>query len=440
LIRKLAYSLGAIATSLSYQTFSTYIIFFYVDVLKLPIQMAGIAMLIYAGWNAINDPLAGYLSDITRSRFGRRIPYIALGGIPLGLVFFLLWIPPFTGMGQELSLFIYFLSMICLFDAFYSVAAINWTALYPEMFSSIEERTQVNSFRQTFVMIGLLAGVSLPPMIYNYLGWSKLGMIFGAVISLAMIIALLGSREKNQFSADPPLAPWKALKATLTRRSFLLFSAANFFVQVTFITVLATIPFYAKYVLGAGPLLITQLLLTGMLAAIGALFVWRRITVKIGLKTSFLIIALLQIGFFLLLLFAGTLALVFLATLLIGTGIAGFNLLSDIFVSDIVDEDETITGTRREGVFFGIGAFINRFAIMLETFAMSTVFILSGYSPYVHSQSSFFQSGLKFLIAGLPIVALMAAFAIMWFYPLAGDELARMRGRLAEIHQQKGVR
>src|SRR3989338_3166826 len=162
MFKKLAYSFGAVATALSYQAFSTYIIFFYVDSMKLPPYLAGIGMLIYAVWNAVNDPIAGFISDHTRTRWGRRIPYIALGIIPFGLVYFLLWIPPFGAIDQVFWLFLYFTVFICLFDGFYTVTVLNWASLYPEMFSSLKERAEVNAFRQTFGMIGLLLGVALP--------------------------------------------------------------------------------------------------------------------------------------------------------------------------------------------------------------------------------------------------------------------------------------
>ena len=137
---KFAYSFGAVATALSYQAFSTYIIFFYVDVVKLPPYLAAIAMMIYAVWNAINDPLAGYISDHTRSKWGRRIPYIAFGAIPFGLVYFLLWTPPFWDFTQVTLLFFYFLVFICLFDGFYTFTVLNWASLFPEMFSGLKER------------------------------------------------------------------------------------------------------------------------------------------------------------------------------------------------------------------------------------------------------------------------------------------------------------
>ena len=225
MIKKLAYSFGAVATALSYQSFSTYIIFFYVDIMKLPVYLAGIAMLIYAVWNGLNDPLAGYLSDITRTRWGRRIPYLAAGAIPFGIIFFLLWVPPFGRIDQVSLLFLYFLFMICLFDGFYTVTILNWASLFPEMYPSLPERTQVNAYRQSFGMLGLLIGIALPPLIYGAWGWGWMGACFGALISVALLIALWGSHERKEFSRDRALPLFPAFKATFKNRSFMTFAS-----------------------------------------------------------------------------------------------------------------------------------------------------------------------------------------------------------------------
>lgn len=439
MINKLAYSFGAVATALSYQAFSTYIIFFYVDVMKLPVRLAGIGMLIYAAWNAVNDPIAGFISDNTRTRRGRRIPYLAFGAIPFGIVYFLLWIPPFSGLYQSFSLFLYFTFFICLFDGFYTLTVLNWAALYPEMFPSLRERAEVNSYRQSFGMFGLLIGIALPPLIYGSLGWGIMGAAFGALITLSLLIAIRGSSEKKEFIPDRPLGLLPALKATLNNRSFLSFAFANLFVQYTFTLLLATVPFFAKYILKANPQEITSILAAAFLTAIPMLFVWRFLTVKFGAKKCFMASMLVLALFLIPLFFIKSFGLVLLTSALIGIGLAGFILISDVIISDVIDEDEMNTGTRREGMFFGMNAFITRFAIGLEAFSMSAVFILSGYNPYVFTQTHGFEGGLRLLIAGLPIIALAFGFAIMFLYPLAGKRLEEMRSKLKELHEKKGV-
>src|SRR5512136_1476635 len=94
--RMVAYSAGALGFVLCYQCFSTYAEFFYIDVLKVPASWIGVAMAVYGIWNAINDPLAGQISDRTRSRWGRRLPYLIFGSVPLVLCFILVWVPPYA--------------------------------------------------------------------------------------------------------------------------------------------------------------------------------------------------------------------------------------------------------------------------------------------------------------------------------------------------------
>jgi GPH family glycoside/pentoside/hexuronide:cation symporter len=439
LIKKLAYSIGAVATALSYQAFSTYIIFFYVDVMKLPAFLAGVAMVFYAVWNAVNDPLAGYLSDRTRTRWGRRIPWIAGGAVPFGIVYYLLWVPPFQGVEQPFLLFLYFLFIICLFDGLYSFTILNWSSLYPEMYPGLEERAQVNSFRQSFGMIGLVIGISLPPLIYGRFGWPWMGALFGSITAAALLITLFGSFEKKQFSQDEPLGLKAALKATFKNRSFLSFVFANLLVQYTFTIILATIPFFAKYILGSGPLQTSAILAAAFLTAIPMLFVWRMLTVKFGAKYCFMASMLVLAMALVPLLFAKLFIAVLITAAFIGSGLAGFILVADLIISDIIDEDEVATGTRREGMFFGMSAFVARFAIALEAASMSSIFLLSGYNPFVFTQTGAFNSGLRLLIAGLPILAMALAFVIMLLYPLAGKKLEGMRVRLAEMHTRKGV-
>jgi glycoside/pentoside/hexuronide:cation symporter, GPH family len=439
LLRKLAYSAGGLAQALSFQIFSTYVIFFYVDVMKLSPYLAGIGVMIYGVWNAVNDPLFGFLSDRTRSRWGRRVPYIAAAALPLGLVYFLLWVPPFRGLDQATLLFVYFVVMICLFDGFYSMAVVNWLALFPEMFPGIKERAQVNSYRQVFAMLGLLCGVLIPPLIYNSLGWGWMGAIFGLIVALALLIALWGSHERHGYDADRPLPFWPALKATLRNGSFLTFVSANLFIQYAFITILAAMPFFAKYVLKVGPEWTALILAAAFLTMIPMFFVWRRLTVRFGEKQCLLAaMALLAAALAPLFYVSDPLSVLALAVL-IGAALAGFLQIIDILIADIIDEDETRTGVRREGAFFGMNAFLCRFAIGLEALSMSGVFILTGYNPYIYTQPREFQFGLRCLLAGLPIVALVLAMVIFIFYPLAGRKLDELRARMAEMHRKKGV-
>ncbi|TMQ51693.1 MAG: MFS transporter, partial [Candidatus Eisenbacteria bacterium] len=139
--QKILYASGSLGVALSYQAFGTYIQFLYIDILGLKASLVGVGWSLYGIWNALNDPLAGYFSDRTRSRWGRRTPWIAGAFIPLGLFFYLLWVPPAPLLRSgRTPLFVWFMAMILVFDLLWTIVVMNWSALFPEMIPEPRER------------------------------------------------------------------------------------------------------------------------------------------------------------------------------------------------------------------------------------------------------------------------------------------------------------
>jgi len=375
-------------------------------------------MLIYGVWNAINDPIAGFISDSTKTRWGRRIPYILFGAIPFGVVYFLLWISPYDSSNMT-ALFFYFLVIICLFDGLYTVVVLNWASLYPEMYPSLKERTQVNSYRQTFGMIGLVIGIALPPLIYGAIGWPRMGAIFGAIITIAFLIALIGSRENLKYSSEKPLPLPKAISATFGNFPFITFVSSNLLIQYAFTMVLAVIPFYAKYVLEAGATETSLILLSAFVVAMPMMFVWRALAARFGAKACYMAAILEFIAALIPFLLIHGIGAAVVSSALLGVGLAGIILLSDVLISDVIDYDRTKTAVRREGMYFGVNAFVCRFAIAMEAASIGFVFNFTRYNPVIFTQTKAFLLGVRILVAGLPIIALALAFGIMIYYPLS---------------------
>jgi len=375
-------------------------------------------MLIYGVWNAVNDPIAGFISDSTKTKWGRRIPYIFFGAVPFGIAYFLLWASPFSSSNMT-ALFLYFLFTICLFDGFYTVVVLNWASLFPEMYPSLAERAQVNSYRQTFGMLGLVIGVALPPLIYITIGWAKMGAVFGAIITTAFLVALAGSKENLKYSSEKPLPLIKSISATFRNFSFITFVSSNLLIQYAFTMVLAIIPFYAKYVLDLGAIETSLILAAALLIAIPMMFVWRTVSIKFGAKASYMSSIMIFLIALIPFLFISGFSAAVISSGFLGIGLAGIILLSDVLISDVIDHDWTKTGVRREGMYFGVNAFVCRFAIALEAASIGLVFSLTKYNPIIFTQTKAFLLGLRILVAGLPIVALAIAFGIMVFYPLS---------------------
>ncbi|MBU0502283.1 MAG: MFS transporter, partial [Candidatus Margulisbacteria bacterium] len=213
----------------------------------------------------------------------------------------------------------------------------------------------------------------------------------------------------------------------------------NLFVQYSFTLILATIPFFMKYLLDEPAHSTAAVLAVAFLAAIPMLYVWQQIVIRFSAKKSFML-AMVVLAFSLLpLFFVQTFAGALFTAFLLGIGLSGFIEIVDLVISDVIDEDETKTGTRREGMYFGANAFITRFAIGLEAISMGLVFVWTGYNPYIFTQTPEFLIGLRALIAGLPLIAILLALLIISFYPLFGQGLKEMKTELKKIHLKKGV-
>lgn len=440
-LKMIAYSAGSLGTALLMQAFNAKIRYYYIDILRLPHTWVGLAMTIYAVWNAINDPLAGQLSDRTRTHWGRRIPYILFGTLPLMLCFVALWVPPFrVDAGQAMLLFVYFLLIINLFDTLWTVVVLNWTALFPEMLPDLKERAEVSAWRQVFSLIGLVIGVALFPMVQEMLGWGWTGVIFALIGGASLFVSLLGSFEHPEFSREESLGFFVALRETFRNRSFRYFLALNLFIQFVFELLLSTLPFYREYVLRVGAMEETYLLGTVFLVSFPMLFLWNAITQRIGSRQALIISCLFFAVAVLPLLFVASLVPAIIVMAFAGVGLAGLLMLTDLLLADIVDEDELVTGVRREGMFFGINGFIIRFGIAMTSGIQTLVWGLTGYDPNLDIQMPAAVLGLRLLMSAVPVLAMALAIALTWLYPLHGERLMQVKAEVETLHTEKATR
>jgi GPH family glycoside/pentoside/hexuronide:cation symporter len=455
------YASGSLSVALSYQAFATYIQFLYIDIFGLRAAWVGVIWSIYGIWNAINDPLAGYWSDRTRTPWGRRIPWIAALFLPLSVVFYFLWAPPQNLVdGPARALLTYFLIIVLAFDLLWTIVVMNWTSLFPEMIPDERQRASVSGWRQVFSLFGLLVGVGLPPVLAgaDWSGRESMALLLAAVTAVFFGLSLLGSRERRAFQHDEPLSLRQALRATVRNRNFLYFLAANLAIQFIFMMLTATVPFYAKYVLKIqGPLTIAFLNVTldagtqtslftaaAFLTALPAMGLWTAVAQRWGAWRALRISCVTSAAILLLLFFPTDFYSGLLVTAIFGLSFAGLLMLTDLLIADVVDADELKTGTRREGMFFGMNGFVIRFAFTIQGIITGTVLTMTGYiaasdAVLFPEQPPAALFGIRLMIGGIPAVASMLAFLILAGYRLHGPELDTMRENVAALHAQKGA-
>jgi GPH family glycoside/pentoside/hexuronide:cation symporter len=449
--RRLLYATGSLGVALSYQAFGTYIQFLYIDILGLKASLVGVGWSLYGIWNAVNDPLAGHWSDRTRTRWGRRTPWIAAGFIPLGLFFYLLWTPPSPLLrGGPMPLFAWFMGAVLIFDLLWTIVVMNWSALFPEMIPEPRERTGVSAWRQFFSVLGLLVGVALPPILVGA-DWSDRGsmaLLLATTTSLAFGLALLGIREPPATRASEPLALGPALRASWRSVPFRWFLVANLHKEFIYSLLTASVPFWAKYVLliqapvvalGVPLAPETQnalLLASAFVMALPALPVWaavaRRFGARRGWQVAQLLFGVSMLGVFLARDFFQGMAAMSVA----GLALAGLLVFPDLLISDVIDEDETVTGRRREGIYFGLNGFVIRFAFSMQGLSTGILLHVTGYVsssaerlyPIQPAPALF---GIRALVALLPILASLVVIAALQGYPIHGDRERALRQALA---------
>ncbi len=453
---RLLYAAGSLGVALSYQAFSAYIQFLYIDTLGVRAAWIGLVWALYGLWNAVNDPLVGYWSDRTRTRWGRRVPWIAGSLLPLLVTFYLLWLPGGGTDWSELTLLFYFLLIVLLFDFFWTVYVMNWTALFPEMAQGESQRAGVSALREVFSIFGLLVGVALPPLLAGA-DWSNRGSmaaLLTAVTLVSLILGLLGSRERPEFAAAPSPGFGESVRLTLRNRNFVIFLAANLLIQYVFLAMASSIPFYAKYVLKIqGPTTIggltldadlqnSLLLAAAFLAALPAMAVWWALARRYGAWPALRAAALLAAATALFFFFPQTFAVGILGTAAFGLSLAGLLMLTNPLLADITDEDEVLHGARREGMFFGMNGLIIRLAFVIQGILTAVIFTLTGYvnpsaGVLYPAQPDTALFGMRLLTGGIPAIALVLAFLLLGGYTLHGARAAQVRAAAEALQATK---
>lgn len=451
--RKVVYASGSLGVALSYQAVGTYIQFLYIDILGLKASLVGLGWSLYGIWNAVNDPLAGHLSDRTRTRWGRRTPWIAGACVPLGLFFYLLWVPPTPLVrGGPMPLFAYFMAVVLIFDLLWTLVVMNWAAVFPEMIPEPHERAGVSGWRQLFSVLGLLVGVALPPVLVgaDWSGRGSMALLLATLTTAAFGMALLGIREPRAAAPVQALGLGPSLLASWRSRPFRWFLVANLNKELIFCLLTASVPFWAKYVLLiqapvavmglalAAGLQNALLLGAAFIMALPALPAWTALARRSGARRCWQLaqvaFALAMIGVFLARDFFEGVAAMSLA----GLALAGLLVTPDLLIADVIDEDETVTGRRREGMYFGLNGLVIRLAFTLQGLATGAILHATRYVPSTPEelypdQPPAARFGIRALIALLPMVASAVVILALQRYPLHGERYRRMRESLEGV-------
>jgi len=406
----IAFGLGSFGLESLYKVFVGFYLFYYIDELGLAVAMAAIINIVYAIWDAVNDPIVGFLSDNTRTRWGRRRPWL-LTGLPfyVGLLVLVYAVPkPFL---QGNALFWYALLVFFLFEGAFTIMSVNYAALFPELFQGLRERARASSSYQGLSMLGELVGFSVPPFIYAKFGFIPMAIGFATVAGIAMFVGIIRNKEDPK-ALNPPRLNLKAgFGEVLNDRPFLLFTIAfTFLMVVTMVYTLAT-PFWVKYTLGASPQTTSLIFATVFVVAILSVSTWGRFVRILGIKRSWLwsvgvmAVSAIIVGV------ASNLTLGVIGAAVAGAGLGGIKVCREMIMANFVDRSLAQTGHRREGVYYSLLRVVGKLSKILESLALFLLGILFGYvsgeNPGPHPENAF-----RFLMSVFPFIFALIALII----------------------------
>jgi glycoside/pentoside/hexuronide:cation symporter, GPH family len=427
------YAVSMLGMQIPAQVVGVSLLYFYTDVKRLPPQWSATALTLYAFYNAINNPLIGYYSDRTQTRWGRRLPYLWFATLPWMVVFALLWLAPFNGNEQPVALLIYMVVGIVLYDGLATLVSTAYYSLLPEMFASYAERTDVAVRMNIFLTIALLMGVALPPILAQRLGWGIMGVIFAGIAAVAGYIGYRGMFERGRPAVADDFSFFAAFKATFVNRSFLPMTVAQTMRFVTTNALSTGMIFYIKYSIGAEPGQTSIILGTAFMVAALMLYPWRifianrfepRTTALLGYSAT----ALAVLPLWLVKSLPGAIA----AAALIGVAFAGIFLMDNVLISDVIDEDEVKTGQRREGMYFGLNGLVVTLSAAIVSVVFGLIAPAYGYDTRLEVQPESVDTGFRLFMTGLPFAGCTLAFLALLTYPLHGKRLAEVKAQLAQ--------
>ncbi len=428
---RILYSLTSLGVATPAEAISGIIAFYIVDVMNLPATWFATFWFFYTIYNAFNNPALGYLSDRTRSRWGRRIPYVLFGGLPYAVAFALLFTAPFDGKDNPVGLLVYFGIAIIAWEGIYTAIATGYYGLLPEMFPSYRERTDVAAKMNIFQTVALVLGAALPPLLAEILGWPGMATVLAVISVIAIYAGYPALFERTDLKKDTSFPFSAALKATFLNRSYL--TAAGAQAMRFFATGLLQtgILFYLKYSLKVDESLATVILGIAFLVAMVSLYPWRNwVANKLDSRRTLMIANAVMILGIVPMGFSPNIIFTYITAVIVGIGLGGLVLIGDVIMTEVVDEDEVKTGHQRAGMYFGMSGFL----ITLSGLLVSTVFGLMmpafGYDTLLDVQPASVELGFRLFLTIPTSIGFLLAIFLLWLYPLHGKRLKDIKDTL----------
>ena len=437
---KLSLSVGSLASDLLNGLVFGNLTFFYQIKLHVDPGLLAIGWLIFAIWNTVNDPIVSYFVDNTRTKIGRRIPYIRYGSILYGLVFIFCWIP-ISPLDNEIGLFINFLAALFLLDTMFTIIGVCFFSLPNEIAVTAKQRASLGVYKAVVGFINLVLGLVIPIfLLTGQVGIHPLlvpaMIVIGLGCSLILFVSSFGIKENMFAQLQEHESFLEGLRLTFKNKPFWILMIPAFLLGIILPIFSTGILYYIEYnISGQNPIFVLLGIIIGIV--LGMVLNLKKIAIWQPKKTMIINTLLTSAGFTILFFIGGNAILAAVIFLIIGIGYAGGMVANPVLMGDAIDNDELITGKRREAIYGGVNAIITKPALSIANFIYIQVIAVFGFKVGSQPQADIALIGLLFAFCIIPALLLaLAALGLRW-YPLDGPEWLDKKKHIIELHKDK---
>jgi GPH family glycoside/pentoside/hexuronide:cation symporter len=428
-----AWGLGTFATTTMLNGVSVVLLYFLVTFVKVEPVIAGAMLFGSKLLDVFTDPPMGILSDRTRSRWGRRRPYLLGASLFCGLSFAMLFSVP-ESAGNS-GVYLYVSLALVLYALSYTVFQVPYMAMPAEMTSDYHERTRVMSWRVVFMTLGNMAGSAGAPGLVKLLGedraaYADMGLIIGALIFAAMLICAVGTRGAKFTTADEITVPFADQIGWLWRnKPLLVLMGIKIAIYTGISSFVAVMLFFIYSVLKKGPevLVVYSLVQTASTIAFTPACAW--LSRQIGKKPAYVLCLLgFAAGLMTWLLATPDESMWVLAVraLFIGAFAAGSFLYGNSMLIDTFAYDYQISGMRREGVLSAAFSFVEKASLALGPLLIGALLSGMGFDKDLDPTEDQTPSAVRAMYIGfiwIPAGCQLVAAMLLRFYRLKKSDL-----------------
>lgn len=385
----LLYSCTSIGINLINTSVSTWLLYYYAPpdtagVQYLSVAVVGTLLAIGRVWNAIIDPWIGHWSDVTRSRWGRRKPFLMVGSVITLFSLLLLWMPP-TAQPSLLNA-IYFLTMTIVFYTGISLVGVPYDGSLAELATTAAERVRLSMWKNIFGIVGVLAGAVIASVVYGRWGAVAMGTVIGVIglVTAGLTVQVLPEHPKH--NAPVTMSFGQSLRAMFQNRPFLILCSSTILVQTAYAMLLSNLPYFVTLILREPEAAVGRYQAIVVIAMLIAAPIWNRLSriyrdralLRVSLLGFAITSALLTgVGWFINVSSTLQAAIVFGV---LGPFLGGYFVLIYAMMGDVVEQDAKVTGQRREAFHYSIFSFSIGMGLSFSTLIIPLIFSQYGYS------------------------------------------------------------